>query len=98
MIYRKCFIFALLFLCFRSNAAICVYEHGNTTIRDGSIPINQCADYVLLDINDYKLMVDSQNITSTEIVSSFSWGFGTYIFFWWLGYVIKNARMVIRKA
>jgi len=36
-------------------------------------------------------------ITSLEIAESFTWGFGTYVFFWFLGFSIKTARMVIRK-
>lgn len=43
-------------------------------------------------------MLQTYSIEPIEIAEAFTWGFGTYIGFWFLGYTIKNARMVIRKA
>lgn len=56
-----------------------------------------CTGYIQVEANEYQMLLSNYDIPPMDIASSFVWGFGTYISFWWLGYVIKNARMVIRK-
>lgn len=67
--------------------------------------IESCTDSVYLNASEYAtlkaqadLMSGVTEITALDIGEAFTWGFGTYMLFWWFGYVIKNARMVIRKA
>lgn len=38
--------------------AICVYESGNTTIRNGLDPLETCTAYVLLEPADYDLLLN----------------------------------------
>ena len=72
---------------------------------DDGLPLSGCTFDVVLTTQEYARfeLLEQQNsetvtITSLDIAESFTWGFGTYIGFWFLGFVIKNARMVIRKA
>lgn len=73
--------------------------------EDRGLASSGCLETVVLDSAEYaKLeLLEQQNnqvfqITSIDIAESFTWGFGTYISFWFLGFAVKNARMVIRKA
>lgn len=90
----------LLCLCsFNTNASYCLYETGNGNLRVDSTSVESCpSGFILLSKSEYSLMVQSNVITATDIAESFTWGFGTYIGFWFLGFAIKNARMVIRRA
>jgi len=54
-------------------------------------------DYAILK-HDADKMTGIEDITPESIAESFGWGFGTYISFWWLGYVIRNAKMVIKRV
>lgn len=78
--------------------AICVIANADTSLNTSPVAVESCTGYVLVDSNEYQLMLQTYAITPLEIAESFTWGFGTYIGFWFLGYAIKNARMVIRKA
>ena len=72
---------------------------------DDGLSVDGCTEEVVLTSEEFARfeLLEEQNsqtieITSMSIAESFTWGFGTYIGFWFLGYTIKNARMVIRKA
>lgn len=89
----------LLLISFNSNASYCLYETGNGNLRIDSTSVESCpSGMILLSKSEYDLMVSSNSITALEIAESFTWGFGTYISFWFLGYSVKTARMTIRKA
>lgn len=67
-------------------------------VPDASTPPAECAGYILLDAQDYALMVQSYNITSQELASVFGWGFGVVVFFWSLGLAIGVAKSVIKRV
>jgi hypothetical protein len=78
--------------------ALCVSTLEDGTLLTSTSSPDQCNGYILIDSNEYQLMVQTYDITPLDIAESFTWGFGTFISFWFLSYVIKNARMVIKKA
>ncbi len=78
--------------------AVCVSVDANDFLKGDLTPVESCTGYVLVDSNEYQLMLQTYSISPLEIAESFTWGFGTYISFWFLGYAVKNARQVIRKA
>jgi hypothetical protein len=89
----------LLLVSFTSNASYCLYETGNGNLRVDSTSVESCTSgLVLLSKTDYELMAQTNVITAIDIAESFTWGFGTYMSFWFMGYSIKSARMVIRKV
>lgn len=68
-----------------------------------AVPLENCTDAVLMTSVEYaKLKVLEEQfgqinpITSAEISISFTWGFGTYLSFWWLAYVIRTAKKTIK--
>ena len=70
-------------------------EHG--------LQVDGCLESIVLTSAEYarlQLLEEQNNqtieITALDIAQSFTWGFGTYIGFWFLGYTIKNARQVVR--
>jgi hypothetical protein len=80
------------------QADLTYYTHENTNLET-------CIDFVLMSGLEYSAlkqradMMDGLNeIDAISIAESFTWGFGTWISFWWLGYVIRNAKMVIKRA
>lgn len=78
--------------------AVCVVPDVNNILSAVTTAVESCTGYVLVDSNEYQLMLQTYATTPLEIAGSFTWGFGTYIGFWFLGYAIKNARQVIRGA
>ena len=94
----KYIIILLLLFSFNSNASYCLYELTNGNLRVDSTSVETCpSGMILLSKSEYDLMVSTNIITALEIAESFTWGFGTYITFWFLGFSVKSARMVIRK-
>ena len=77
---------------------LCVIANPDGSLTTSPVAPDLCDSYLLVDSNEYLLMLDTYSITSVDIAESFTWGFGTYITFWFFGYVIKNARQVIRQA
>lgn len=78
--------------------ALCVIANPDGSLTSSPVAPESCNSYLLVDANEYLLMLDTYAITSTDIASSFIWGFGTYITFWFMGYAIKTARNVIQKV
>jgi hypothetical protein len=52
---------------------------------------------LVVDSTEYNLMQTGYSIDPIDIAEAFTWGFGTYVFFWFLGYCISSARLVIKK-
>jgi hypothetical protein len=75
---------------------LCVIASPDGSLVSSPVAIQSCSGYVLVDSNEYLLMLQTYAITPLEIAQSFTWGFGTYISFWFLGYVIKTARRTIK--
>ncbi len=88
-----------MFFSFSSSASYCLKATSNGNLRVNNQTVENCkTGMILLSKNEYDLTVQAQVITALEIAESFTWGFATYIGFWFLGYAIKNARMVVRKV
>jgi hypothetical protein len=78
--------------------ALCITAQDDGTLLTSLSSPTDCESYILVDSNEYSLMLKTYDITPLDIAESFTWGFGTFISFWFLSYVIKNARMVIKNA
>ncbi len=76
--------------------AICVVTDVNNKLEAVLTSAADCSSYILVDANEYQLLLQTYAISPLEIAEAFTWGFGTYITFWWLGYIVKNARRVIK--
>ena len=83
---------------------IAYYETNALRYLDYETPASGCNETVTLTPSEYARfeLLEEQNsetieITALDIGESFTWGFGTYIFFWFLSYVIKNARNTIKQ-
>ena len=61
---------------------------------DGSCPSNA---FVLMQQNDYALMVQAYEVTPEQVLSVFTWGFGVVMLFWSLGYAVGVAKQAISK-
>ena len=71
---------------------------------DHSDDVNDCQYSAILTATEYAVlkekseqMQDIEDITAVSVAQSFTWGFGTYIYFWFLSYCIKAAREVIKS-
>lgn len=78
--------------------ALCVIANPDGSLTSSPVTVEDCSGYVLVDSNEYQLMLQTYDITPLHIAQAFTWGFGTYISFWFLSYVIKNARKTIKAA
>jgi hypothetical protein len=47
---------------------------------------------------EYATLLETYPVEATDIAYVFSWGLGTIIFFWYLGFVIGVAKKAISKA
>jgi len=93
-----CFVIVLLltFYSFDSQAATC----ADTNFTLANCPLNTG---IVLDAVEYAVLTERaslmngiEEITPESIAISFTWGFGTYLSFWWLSYVIKVAKRAIK--
>jgi hypothetical protein len=75
----------------------CIYLNADGTLSATSETLEQCSGYVLVPANEALNYVNSIQITAFEISEAFTWGFGLVIFFGFLSFKIKAARMVINK-
>lgn len=101
-------VVSLLFLD-KAEASYCLRELTNGNLRVLDVDVDNCATgYILFDDSDFEtlnadvllLKNELNNLelpTALDIASSFTWGFGTYISFWYIGHCIRVARMTIRK-
>ena len=67
------------------------------------LPVDTCTETIHLSGLEYAKLKTLEEqfggefaITSEDIAISFTWGFGTYLGFWWLAYVIRTAKKTIR--
>jgi len=75
----------------------CIYLNADGTLTATTETLEQCSGYVLVPSHEAAAYVESIQITALEIAESFTWGFGLIIFFGFLSYKAKVARMVISK-
>ncbi len=75
----------------------CIYLNADGTLSPTTETLEQCSGFVLVPSHDAASYVDSIQITALEISESFTWGFGLIIFFGFLSYKAKAAKMVINK-
>lgn len=75
----------------------CIYLNADGTLTPTTETLEACSGYVLVPSSDAASYVNSIQITALEIGESFTWGFGLIIFFGFLSYKVRIARMVINK-
>ncbi len=78
--------------------SLCVSVNASGQLISSSTSAQDCTSYLMVDSNEYQLMLKAYEITPLSIAEAFTWGFGTYVSFWFMGYVIKNARSTIKRA
>jgi hypothetical protein len=82
------------------------WESNGNTIQTYTLNNDSpCLDTVIMTAVEYaelkqisEMFEGINEIDALSIAESFTWGFGTWLSFWWLSYVIRNARMVIKKS
>lgn len=68
------------------------------TLDSGQVvTTSEMTDAISLAIASFSQSVPV-GIDPLEIAGVFSWGFATVVFFWYLGYQIRVAKMVIHKV
>jgi apolipoprotein N-acyltransferase len=77
--------------------ALCVENTAGTLTATSTAP-EDCTAYLLVDSVEYATLLETYPIEATDIAYVFSWGLGTIIFFWYLGFVIGVAKKAISKA
>ena len=94
----------LLLLSFNSNASYCLYETGNGNLRIDSTSVESCpSGLILLSSTEYQSLVnliadaELEAITPTKVMTAFTFGFGTYATFWFLGFKGRVARAAIKQ-
>ncbi|TMP53179.1 hypothetical protein CWB78_15180 [Pseudoalteromonas sp. S1612] len=75
----------------------CIYLNADGTLTATSETLEQCSGYVLVPSHEAASYVESIQITALDIAGSFTWGFGLMIFFGFLSYKAKVAKMVIKQ-
>lgn len=75
----------------------CIYLNADGTLSPTSETLEQCSGYVLVPSHDAAAYVESIQITALDVAESFTWGFGLMIFFGFLSYKAKVAKMVIKQ-
>lgn len=95
----------LLLLSFNSNASYCLYETGNGNLRIESTSVETCpSGLVLLSSTEHQsllsLIADAElePITPTKVMTAFTFGFGTYASFWFLGFKGRMARKAVKAV
>jgi len=73
--------------------------------EEQGLSVSGCLEAIVLTSAEYARLelLDEQNsesyeITAIDIGLSFTWGFGTYVGFWYMGYAIRSSRLIIRKT
>lgn len=102
----------LLFSELSNAASCYTYGYSTTNAQSGrvyqvyyddNLSLDNCVEQVVItgvEYARYKLL-DEQNsmaveITSFDIAEVFIWGFGTYMFFWFISYCVKNSNSLIK--
>lgn len=73
------------------------------SLSDDAGTVDSCSGLILQSAQEYAVMKTKADMAETvqidpfDIAESFTWGFGTYLTFWWLSFCIKTARMTIKK-
>ena len=70
--------------------SICVYESGNTTIRNGGIALDNCTTFVHLSYDDYQTLM-ANNISMFDLTIAQANELGSAVFFLWgITYLFKQ--------
>ncbi len=75
----------------------CIYLNADGTLTPTTQTLEECTGYVLVPSHEAASYVNSVQITALDVGESFTWGFGLIIFFGFLSYKVRIARMVINK-
>ena len=72
------------------------------TLDAGSV--ENCSETVILSGLEYARLKTLEEqygetflITPEDIAISFTWGFGTYLTFWWIGFKVRTSRKLIKS-
>ncbi len=75
---------------------ICVTVQPNHSIVETAFNgAGGCDGLILLSSTEFANI--STQITSSEILMDFSWGFGAVLTFWALGFAVSAAKSIIQK-
>jgi hypothetical protein len=77
---------------------LCVIVDESNYLKASTTSEQECSSYLVVDSTEYNLMQTGYSIDPIDIAEAFTWGFGTYVFFWFLGYCISTARLVIKRV
>ena len=77
---------------------LCVELDSNNQLVANTDTVEQCENFLLMEKQDYEILVQPMNIDPQDITFVFGWGFTAVLTFWFFGYVIGVIKSVIRQA
>jgi hypothetical protein len=75
----------------------CIYLNADGTLMATTESLQQCTGYVLVPSTDANAYIQSIQITATDVLSSFTWGFSLVITLGYISYKVKLSRQIINK-
>lgn len=95
----------LLLISFNSNASYCLLELNNGNLRIDSTSVESCpSGLILLSSTEHQSLLslisdaELEPITPTKVMTAFTFGFGTYASFWFLGFKGRTARKAVKAV
>ena len=77
---------------------LCVELDVNNTLVANSNTVENCTTFLLMEKQDYNILVQPLTISPDQILYVFAWGFTAVLTFWFFGYVVGVIKSVIRQA
>ncbi|PCJ23735.1 MAG: hypothetical protein COA94_08065 [Rickettsiales bacterium] len=77
---------------------LCVELDVNNTLVANSQTVENCTTFLLMEKQDYNILVQPLTISPEQIGFVFAWGFSAVLTFWFFGYVVGVIKSVIRQA
>ena len=74
---------------------ICVTINANKVLEASFNDMGGCDNLIILSYSEFAQF--SEQITTAQVLTDFSWGFGVVLFFWSLGFAVDVAQKLIRK-
>ena len=78
--------------------AQCTFFNADGFLVQSTQSVDDCTGHILVSPTEYNLMVQSVEITPTQISSVFGTVFGWVIFLGYLSYKVKIASKIVGKA
>lgn len=76
----------------------CVVFNTDGTLIQSTQSVTDCSGFILISPTEYDLMIQSVEITPSEILSVFGIVFGWVVFLGYLSYQVKIGKRTIGKA